>query len=108
MTDVTLIIRRSGALDGPCIPSPVRVHATSRSVCGQLPSATLQALCSEPRPVRIFVHRRRSVVDGIPDNTVAFNPRMVAEVCGSTSLRSPLTSTLLVFATYAMLVVMAH
>ena len=34
MTDVTLTIRRSGALDGRCIPSIVLVHAKDRSEGG--------------------------------------------------------------------------
>jgi hypothetical protein len=41
MTVVTLTNRRLGALDGR---SPVRVRATGRNACGQLPAVTLQAL----------------------------------------------------------------
>jgi hypothetical protein len=43
MTDVTLTIRRSGALDGRCVPSIVLVHAKDRSEGGQLPAVTLPA-----------------------------------------------------------------
>jgi hypothetical protein len=40
MTDVTLTIRRLGALDGR---SPEQVRPTGHNAWGQLPTATLQA-----------------------------------------------------------------
>jgi hypothetical protein len=44
MTDVTLTIRRLGALDGR---SPEQVRPTDHNAWGQLPTATLQARLTE-------------------------------------------------------------
>jgi hypothetical protein len=62
MTDVTLTIRRLGALDGR---SPEQVRPTDHNAWGQLPTATLQARLTESAlPPKADIDCRPSSVSG--------------------------------------------